>query len=414
MRIILNHSSNGNPGRSALLRKIIFWLHLSAGVCAGSIVLIMSVTGVLLTYQKQMQTWADMRSLDGSAPSAGARPVPAAQLVAAAADVKDAKPTAIRWRNASDAPVEVVFGREGSVFLNAYTGAVLGNGSNGIREFFRVVTDWHRWLAREGDARATGKKITGTANLMFLFIVVSGFYLWFPRNWTRNAFRNVMLFRRGLHAKARDFNWHNVIGFWSLVPLFIIVLSGSVIGLPWASNLVYRAVGEEPPPPAAAPATVAAPKEKPAPVDLASVDPLIARARQQKSDWRLLTMQLESAKGGGVTFNVDGSIGGQPQKRGTLVLATSGAVKKWEPFAAGTRGRQLRSILRFAHTGEVLGVPGQTVAGIVTAGTVVLVWTGIALAMRRLFAWRRRPNEPRRMETRAKPIPRRVKVGKAV
>src|SRR5688572_6356860 len=175
----------------------------------------MSVTGVLLTYQKQMQTWADLRALDGSAPSVGARPVGTAQLVARATTAKDAKPTAVRWRNSDDAPVEVVFGRDGSVFLNAYTGAVLGTGSDRMREFFRSVTDWHRWLAREGDARAGGKKITGIANLMFLFLVMSGFYLWFPRNWTRNAFRNVMTFRRGLRAKARDFNWHNVIGFWS-------------------------------------------------------------------------------------------------------------------------------------------------------------------------------------------------------
>ncbi len=39
--------------------------------------------------------------------------------------------------------------------------------------------------------------------------------------------------------------------------------------------------------------------------------------------------------------------------------------------------------MRFAHTGEVLGLPGQTIAGVATAGSVVLVWTGIALALRR-------------------------------
>jgi uncharacterized iron-regulated membrane protein len=46
--------------------------------------------------------------------------------------------------------------------------------------------------------------------------------------------------------------------------------------------------------------------------------------------------------------------------------------------------------MRFAHTGEVLGIPGQTVAGVVTAGGSVLVWTGLALAWRRFRAWRRR------------------------
>jgi uncharacterized iron-regulated membrane protein len=42
-------------------RRILFWLHLSAGVSVGVVVLTMSVTGVLLTYEKQMLAWADLR-----------------------------------------------------------------------------------------------------------------------------------------------------------------------------------------------------------------------------------------------------------------------------------------------------------------------------------------------------------------
>ena len=56
---------------------------------------------------------------------------------------------------------------------------------------------------------------------------------------------------------------------------------------------------------------------------------------------------------------------------------------RWEPFSSLTAGRRARSWLRFAHTGEVAGVVGQTVAGLVTAGGAVLVWTGLALAWRR-------------------------------
>ena len=33
------------------------------------------------------------------------------------------------------------------------------------------------------------------------------------------------MFTRGARGKARDFNWHNVIGVWCLVPLFIVVIS---------------------------------------------------------------------------------------------------------------------------------------------------------------------------------------------
>ena len=82
---------------------------------------------------------------------------------------------------------------------------------------------------------------------MFLFIVLSGMYLWLPRVWKWIQFKNVLWFRGGLAPKARDFNWHNVIGFWSAVPLAIVVAGAVPISYPWASNLVYRIVGDTPP-----------------------------------------------------------------------------------------------------------------------------------------------------------------------
>ena len=158
-------------------------------------------------------------------------------------------PATIARKADADAPVAVGLGREGNIYVNGYTGAILGAGSQGTRDFFRSMTDWHRWLAMSGEKRATGRAITGASNALFLFIVISGFYLWFPRKWNWAQFRNVMWFKRRLPSKARDFNWHNVIGFWSVVPLFVIVLSGVVISYPFAGNMVYRVVGEQPPAP---------------------------------------------------------------------------------------------------------------------------------------------------------------------
>jgi uncharacterized iron-regulated membrane protein len=51
--------------------------------------------------------------------------------------------------------------------------------------------------------------------------------------------------------------------------------------------------------------------------------------------------------------------------------------------------------MRFAHTGEYYGLVGQTIAGLVTAGSAVLVWTGLALTWRRFRAWRARAAAPR-------------------
>ncbi len=112
------------------------------------------------------------------------------------------------------------------------------------------MTDWHRWLAASGEYRTTGRAITGASNLAFLFLVLSGAYLWIPRTWAWRAVKQVIWFRGGLPGKARDFNWHNTIGVWCVAPLALIVASGAVISYPWASNLVYRIVGEAPPAPA--------------------------------------------------------------------------------------------------------------------------------------------------------------------
>jgi uncharacterized iron-regulated membrane protein len=371
------------------LRKIIFWCHLPVGVIAGVVILIMCVTGVLLTYEKQITAWADTRGYRSAPPVPDAQRLPVETLIAKAREGREGNPTAATLKSDPLAPAEIAFGREATIFVNPYTGSIYGEGSKKVRGFFRGVTDWHRWLGANGDNRNVARAITGASNLGFLFLVMSGFYLWWPRSWNLKALRSITWFRRGLPAKARDFNWHNVIGFWSAVPLFIVVLSATVISYTWASNLVYRIVGETPPAPRANPPAPASANNDKSQVDLSSnLNSTWLRAEQQVSDWRSITMQLPASSSPQLTFNIDSGTGGQPQKRAQLVLdRTNGNVVRWEPFSSYTRGRQLRSILRFAHTGEVAGIFGQTIAGIVSTGGAVLVFTGLALAIRRLLAW---------------------------
>jgi uncharacterized iron-regulated membrane protein len=373
------------------LRKIIFWCHLPVGVVAGVVILIMCVTGVLLSYEKQITSWADTRGYRAAPPAPETQHLPVETLITKARESRGATPTAVTLKSDPSAPAEIAFGRETTIFVNPYSGAILGEGSQKTRNFFRVVTDWHRWLGARGDNRNVARAITGASNLGFLFLVASGFYLWWPRSWTWKAVRNVTWFRRGLPSKARDFNWHNTIGFWSAVPLFIVVLSAVVISYTWAGNLVYRIVGETPPTPRAnqpAPASTAN-NENSAQSD--NLNAAWARAEQQVSDWQSISMQLPTASSAPLTFNIDRGNGGQPQKRAQLVLDRStNNVVRWEPFSTYTRGRQLRSILRFAHTGEVIGMTGQTIAALVSTGGAILVVTGLALAIRRLLGWRSR------------------------
>ena len=368
------------------LRRIIFWCHLPVGVIGGLVIFNMCVTGVLLTYEKQITSWADTRNYRSAPPAPGAQHLAVETLIAKSRESRGANPTAVTLKSDPSAPAEIAFGRETTLFVNPYTGSIYGEGSQRVRSFFRGVTEWHRWLGAKGENRNVARAITGACNLGFLFLVMSGFYLWWPRNWNLKSLRNVTWFKRRLPSKARYFNWHNVIGFWSAVPLFIVVLSAVVISYTWAGNLVYRIAGETPPAPRA---NQPAPASTNNQLDLANnLNSAWLRAEQQVSDWRSITMQLPASATTQLTFNIDSGSGGQPQRRAQLVLdRANGDVVRWEPFSAYTRGRQLRSILRFAHTGEVVGIVGQTIAGLVSAGGAMLVFTGLALAIRRFLAW---------------------------
>ena len=375
------------------LRRVIFWCHLAAGTVAGTIVLVMSITGVLLTYEKQMAAWAETRNYRAAPPAGAARLAPDAIVAAVRVANPGVTPTALTIWSDPVAPASVTAGQR-TLFVNPYTGQVLGEPAAQPRAFFRKVTDWHRWLGVSGEGRAAARMITGACNLAFLFLVVSGFYLWFPRIWTWGQFRAVIWFRGGLGGKARDFNWHNAIGFWCAVPLFIVVLSGVVISYPWASDLVYRVVGELPPARAAAggAGSRGIPGDRPAvPVQPVSLDALWARAERQVDDWKSISVRIPGGAAPTVAFTIDRGGAGQPQKRGTLTMnARTAELVKWEPFSSLSTGRRLRSYLRFGHTGEVAGLVGQTIAGLASLGGAVLVCTGLALAVRRLWAWRAR------------------------
>jgi uncharacterized iron-regulated membrane protein len=103
--------------------------------------------------------------------------------------------------------------------------------------------------------------------------------------------------------------------------------------------------------------------------------------------WRSVSIRIPSTTQGPVTLTIDEGYGGQPHKRGTLTVTRAGAVERWETFADLSTGRRLRSWLRFVHTGEYYGLIGQTIAGLVSGGGVVMVWTGVSLALRRFTNW---------------------------
>lgn len=371
-------------------RKIIFWLHLASGVAAGTVIFIMSVTGALLSFEKNIVEFAE-REQRFAAPIENAQKLSAREILVKAREAKpEAKFSAIALPNDANAAWQIALGRDGQLFVNPYTGAITGEGAKDVRGFFRSVTDWHRWLAVPGDTRPIAKAVTGACNLAFLFLAISGVYIWFPRRFSRQHFKPIMWFRPGLRGRARNFNWHNVIGFWSSLILIVLTVTAAVISYQWASNLVYTLTGNEVPqqqqqaPPAAAPNQQG---EQAAAAFPENINELWTRAAGQVENPKSISLRLPVTKD--AVFTVDEGKYRNRFGRSTLTLNQQNAeVAKWESYGEQNSGRQLRSWMRFTHTGETGGLVGQFIGFLACVGGAFLVWTGFALALRRFRNWR--------------------------
>ena len=379
-----------------LLHKVIFWSHLLAGVIGGVVIFVMSATGFILMYEHQLVEYAERDVREIQVPRAAARRLSLDDLVARArAQNPDAQPTGVVLRNQPSASVAVGFGRDGATYVNPYTGAVLGKGSQ-LHDWFHDIIDWHRWLAMEGEGRATGRAITGACNLAFFWLAITGVYLWWPRSWHWRGLKPSLLFNPCLRGKASDWNWHNVIGFWSSSVLVVLTLTAAVMSYPWANDLLYALTGSEPPPRSQSPGPMVQaqqrrgdgePRER---KPLASLDAFLARAEQQTPGWIMMMLRLPPRGDGPVTVLIQEPTAPHIFARSQLVLDRStGEVVKWEPYAAASAGRKLRVWVRGLHTGEALGFAGQTIAGLASLGGCFLVWTGFAMAWRR-FRYRKR------------------------
>jgi uncharacterized iron-regulated membrane protein len=424
------------------LRTALFWVHLAAGVVAGSVVFVMSFTGAALSLQPQILAWAERDLRIVAPPSSDAARLGPDALIGR---VRQQRPGAavtgvtLEYGATQAAAVTLSSGevpssalaQQTTIYVNAYSGDIVGqvDPTSPWRRFFRINTDWHRYLSLAGESRTTGRWITGVSNALFLFLGISGLILWVPRVWTSAAVRAVVFFRGGLSGRAREFNWHNVIGVWSASVLIVLTFTALGISFPKTYDVIYSVTGIQRPPTPQSP-QAAAPREGQRSVAreqgqrlgsgddgrtagpeaatlpaIAGLDRLWLEAEAKLPTWQSIAMRLPARAGQPVTFTMNDRERLNPMARSTLTMdAATGAIVRWEPYESLMTGQRLRTWMRFGHTGELWGLPGQIVAGLASAGGCVLVYTGFALALRRLAAWRdRRRKEASRGLARERP-----------
>ncbi|WEK35017.1 MAG: PepSY-associated TM helix domain-containing protein [Candidatus Pseudobacter hemicellulosilyticus] len=216
------------------IRKIIGKLHLWLGLISGFIVLMLAVTGCIYAFQQEIQ--------DATQPyrhvAAQSSPfLPPSRLHHIADSANPHKHVhAIRYAGPESAAQAIYYeylNYYDIVFLNPYTGEVL-KVKDMEKGFFPFILEGHfyLWLPH-----SVGQPVVAVATLIFFVMVISGIILWWPRN--KAGARQRFTIKWNARWRRRNYDLHNVLGFYVSWIGLIFAVTGLVWGFQWFSKTAY-------------------------------------------------------------------------------------------------------------------------------------------------------------------------------
>ncbi|WP_347557639.1 PepSY domain-containing protein [Robbsia sp. KACC 23696] len=215
-----------NVGAAARYRMLWRW-HFYAGLFVMPFLIVLAITGILYCFQPQIDHLLYRPLLDVASSSAPRLSYQALLTRAVAAEPRDAIATTVSIESAPTRSVEYRFklsrGGNESVYLNPYTGAILGRLSveNRFTEQVRMI---HRGLL----IGKLGEIVMELAGCWTLVMLGTGIAMWWPVQ--RQPARFWPDKRQRGRAWWRDA--HRVLGIWVVFGALAFVLSG----LPWSST----------------------------------------------------------------------------------------------------------------------------------------------------------------------------------
>ncbi len=383
-----------------LFRKIIFWIHLISGLVAGIVVAVMSITGIAIAFEEEILDWIDRDLARVEVPENG-EPMRLEELIKRVRTERPDFPAdyIIIPRNSRTA-YQFMVGYGNPLYVDPYTGSMAETKAEGAHDIIHVLEVLHRFFGLYGENTwLIGRYINGAANLAFLLLCVTGLYIWIPRVAKWRIVKKSLLLDRKATKRARDWNWHNVFGIWSLPGLFILSATAVVISYEWGHKVPFLLFGEEPPKSRNFGMMAVEPARTPEPAADARLLPYneaIQSTRIQYADWVSIGIHLPEPL-------AEDEIA--PPLKLDLVRPDYMPSRAWAPvevdpytgeilqivaFQDRSPGLRARVWTRFIHTGAGFGIWGKIVASVFTAGSLFLVYTGFALSYRRFFGSRRR------------------------
>lgn len=265
------------------LRSVLFKLHLWLGLGLGLYFAMLGLTGSLLVFGNALDERVSPRLLT-SEPHGQALPL--SKIVAIVKhEYPDRVVKTITTPRHESGVWRVTFGDFGKpdtvhAYVHPYSGEFLGSRTR-TAWFLGFMTYLHYrlWL---GDL---GWTLNGWGGLLTAVLLLSGIWLWWPR--TVGHWKMQLSVKRGAGLRRALYDWHNVVGVYSLPLLLLIALTGAVfIFRAPVENVVYRLTNTPPQKPRKWKSEVA-PLQQPL-----SSDILLQKASAALSDGRVTSITL--------------------------------------------------------------------------------------------------------------------------
>jgi len=224
-------------------RKFIRNMHRWLGISSGLVVFIMAITGCLYAFKDEIQQATQAFRFVTAQDRPFLRP---SQLqTIAQKSLPDKLIHAVKY-NGKEKSAEVIFYHNTptyyfTVFLNPYDGTIL-RVKDMEAGFFHFILDGHFYLWLPP---TIGQPIVATATLVFTITLLLGLFLWYPKNSAATKQRFWFRWKKTTQWKRKNYDLHNILGFYVSFFGFVLAFTGMVWGFPWFASIYYSAWGGE-------------------------------------------------------------------------------------------------------------------------------------------------------------------------
>lgn len=228
------------------MRKIFRNIHLWLSVPFGILITLICFSGAALVFEKEVMELCHHELY--FVKKVEAAPLPMEQLMTkVAATLPDSiSVTGINISSDSERAYQVTLSkpRRASMYVDQYTGEIMGKYERA--PFFNFMFRMHRWLLdsmKQDGGIFWGKMIVGTSTLMFVFVLISGIVVWWPR--TRKALKNSLKIVANKGWRRFWYDLHVAGGMYALVFLLAMAFTGLTWSFQWYRTGFYKTFGVE-------------------------------------------------------------------------------------------------------------------------------------------------------------------------